>query len=140
MDLRNISCFNSENMLPKEILKYHVSMLTLPSCVSYNPFPNNKTCESSLTTRYQSEISKNIYPLVFTIVKEVLLWIFSLLNIRTMNGVIPCSPPLILFYCVCVVSFCLSLFLLFCVVYFLLRYWDKFVITPNKAVELFLGS
>ena len=58
LDFRNISYFMSKNILSKVISKYHVSMLTCPSRVSQSPFQNNKSCESSITTIYQSEISK----------------------------------------------------------------------------------
>ena len=56
LDVRNTSCSISATMLPKVILMYHVLVLTVPSRVSQNPFQNNMCCESSRTTRYQSEI------------------------------------------------------------------------------------
>ena len=57
-DPRSISCFITKNILSKVTSKYHLSILTCLSRVSQNPFQNNKSCESSITTIYQSEISK----------------------------------------------------------------------------------
>ena len=77
LDYNYISCSTSENILSKVILKYHISMLALPSRISQNPVQNNynknnfsqffivpehvlcifqRHCKSLVTTGYQSEI------------------------------------------------------------------------------------
>ena len=123
MDFRNISCFVSKNILSKVILKYHVSMLTFPSCVSQNPFQNNRSCESSITTIYQSKISKICIHKICKIsicinhchkasfMKSLLIayknheWFHFVVRIR--------SPALVQFYCVWSVSFYFPLFYYF---------------------------
>ena len=71
-----------------KVPSFNVNLSLCPSRLSQNPFQNNKNCESSVTTIYQSEIIKNTYPLLFAIVTERLLGDLSLLYLKSMNGVI----------------------------------------------------
>ena len=139
----NISCSTSENMLPKAILKYNVSMLILPSRVSRNPFLNNKRATNSLSQpninrKCQKYISNRIYPCQRSFVKFLFIvyknveWCYFVIRIG--------SPVLISFYCVCCFFLFLSFFYFFSGVYNLLRFVAKFVNTSNKAVVLFLVS
>ena len=134
MDFRNIC----KNVLSKLISKCRVSMLILPSRLSQNQFENNKSCESSITTRYQY-ISVCIYHCLKGSFMNSLFIAYK--NNEWCYFVVRISSPLIWFYCVCVVSFCFSFsFLFFCGVYYLLRYWGKFVSTYNRGAKLFFGS
>ena len=90
-------------------------MWTLTSRVAQNLFQYNKSCESSITTRYQSEISKIYICLclpssnffksfmnsLFIVYKNE-EWYHFVVRIR--------SPTLISFYCVCVVCFYICLY------------------------------
>ena len=55
--LASVWTSTSKSISSKFIFKYHVSVLTRLSRVSQNPFQNNKSSESSITTIYQSKIS-----------------------------------------------------------------------------------
>ena len=132
MDFRNVPWANCKYIFSKLISKYHGSTLIRPSRISQNTFYNNNTCESSITTIYQSKISKiNFNELSFIAYKNDESCHFA---VRIASGV-PTS-----FYCMCVVSFYFSLFS-----YFFAEsttYWVievSFVNTYNKAFDLFLG-
>ena len=113
MDFRNISCPTSENVLPKAISKYHVSMLAFPSHVFQNPFQNKRSSTSSTTTSYQAEISKiytcSIYHCHRGSYKNSLFIAHE--NEKWCNFVVRIdSPALISYYFVCAVSLYFSLF------------------------------
>ena len=144
MDFRNILCSTCENTLSKLILKYHVSMLTHPSRISQNPFQNNKSLESSITTIYQSEISK-IYirwylPFSQSVLFKISLYCTQGRWVVSFRGTYCLSSAYLILLHVCRFFFLLSFFLFFCGVYYLLRNWGKFVNTYNETIELFLGS
>ena len=124
-----------------KVPSFNVNLSLCPSRLSQNPFQNNKNCESSVTTIYQSEIIKNTYPLLFAIVTERLLWDLSLLYLKSMNGIISCTYWLSSAHFILLRVCCFFLFLsYFRGVHYLLRYGSKFNNTYNKAVKLFLGS
>ena len=117
-------------------------MLTRPSHVSQNPFriirAVNPLQQLDINQKFQKYVSVSTFhchraPFMntpFIAYKNNEWWHFV---VRL--G----SPALIWFYCVCCFSLFLSLFLYFCVFYYLLRYWGKFINTYNKSKELFLG-
>ena len=85
-------------------------MLILPSRLSQNQFENNKSCEYSITTRYQY-ISVCIYHCLKGSFMNSLFIAYK--NNEWCYFVVRISSPLIWFYCVCVVSFYFSFSFLF---------------------------
>ena len=116
LDFRNISCFNSY---------FKIHFLKMRAGILYHHY-------------ISIENFNNMYPLVFAIVTERLLWNLSLLYIRTRNGVIWWYVLALqcLFHFTVFMSL-LSISLFFCIFFCGV---GKFVNTYNKAVQLFLAS
>ena len=143
MDFRNISCFTSKNILWKTILKYHVSMLTGPTCVYSKICFRIIRAVKTLSQLYMNRKFQKYVSVSFCHCHRVSFMnslFIAYKNDEWCHFVVRIgSPFLTSFYCICFICFYASLFS-FCGVYFLLRYWGKLVNTHNKAVRLFLVS
>ena len=144
LDFRKISWFISKNTVSKVILKYQVLILTCPSIhPAYPKIHFRITLTVNLVSRLyingKFQKCKSVFAIVTASFMRSLFTAFK--NDELCHFVVRIgSLALISFYCVCIVSFYFSLFLLFCGVHFLLRYGGKFNNTYNKVVKLFLGS
>ena len=139
LDFTKTLRFISKNTMSKVILKYQVSMLTCPSVHPTYPKIHfritrtvNPLSQLYINRKFQKYISLSICHCHRASFMRSLFIAFK--NDEWCHFVVRIgSLALISFYCVCIVSFYFSLFLLFCGVHFLLRYGGKFNNTYNKV-------
>ena len=116
LDFRKISCFISKNTMSKVILKYQVSMLTCPSVHPTYPKIHfritrtvNPLSQLYINRKFQKYISVSICPCHRASFVRSLFIAFKNDEWRHFVVLIV-SIALISFHCLCVASFCFSLF------------------------------
>ena len=145
LDFRKISYFVSKNIVKSnfKVPSFNVNLSICPSRLSQNPFQNNENCGSFIRTSYISIGNfKNIYLLVLAIVRGLFMrsLFIAFKNDEWCHFVARIGSPALISLLHVFRFFPISLcFLIFCELYYLLRYWGKFNNVYNKAVKLFLG-